>query len=257
MSAEMATTANINGTDLLRSFCTAVSEDLALLALLHASELDKTLASKLRDKQFPLSLGLVFEKKEMRSVVTLLYEEISGWPHDFPADTAAELAADYAAIYLNNYCNASPQESYWLDDEHLAWQEPMFQVREIYANHDLAVTNWRMQADDHIVPELQFISYLLGLSEANDNFAEAANFLDEHLLLWLGDFSQRVARRCDTPFYAGLALLTNHYCETLRDLLALILDQPRPDRDAIMQRLKREQAEPVPVKFIPGAEVSW
>ena len=257
MSVEMATIGNVGGHDLLPGFCAAVSEDLALLASLHAAELSKALVSNLHEKKFPLSLALVFEEKEMRSVVTMLYEEISRWPRDFPAAIAEELAADYAAIYLNNYCNASPQESFWLDDDHLAWQEPMFQVREIYANHDLEVTNWRIQADDHIVPELQFIAYLLGRSDAAEQLDDVAQFLDEHLLLWLGDFSRRVARRCDTPFYAGLALLTNNYCETLRDLLAAILDKPRLDRDAVLQRRKREKAEPVPVKFIPGAEASW
>jgi len=227
------------------------------LASLHAGELGEAQVSKLHAQKFPLSLALTFEQKEARSVVTMLYEEICRWPRDFRADIAAELAADYAAIYLNNYCNASPQESYWLDDDHLAWQEPMFQVREIYAKHELEVTNWRIQADDHIVPELQFLAYLLGLPNPSEHLGEVAKFLDEHLLLWLGDFSHRVARRCETPFYAGLALLTNNYCETLRDLLALILDQPRLDRDAVLQRLKREKAEPVPVKFIPGGEVSW
>jgi len=245
------------GWSLLQTFRTAVADDLALFARLHGGEMTAETANALRAREFPLSLALTMEAGEARSVQTMLYEETRCWPADFPESLRDELAADYAGIYLNNYCNASPQESYWLDEDHLAWQTPMFEVRKVYARHGLEVANWRIQADDHLSPQLHFLAWLLEQDDDQSHLADVADFLDEHLLLWLGDFSSRVARRCSTPFYAGVAILTNHYCETLRDVLAEMLEKPRGDRDEIIARRKRENSEPVAVKFIPGAQPSW
>ena len=59
------------------------------------------------------------------------------------AKTLDDLAADYAAIYLNNSLGASPYESVWLDDDHLACQRPMFELREIYAEAGFKAVDWR------------------------------------------------------------------------------------------------------------------
>ena len=256
MTAAATTRAASTG-NLLATFGAAVAADLSLLASLHGRELDAETARSLRRMRFPLSLVIDAKGSETESVRTMLFEEICRWPSDFPATLRDELAADYAAIYLNNYCNASPQESYWLDEDHLAWQAPMFAVREAYRSHGLEVRNWRIQADDHLTPQLEFVAWLLSDADADGRLAETAAFLDEHLLLWLEDFATRVARRCETPFYAGLALLSWHYVDALRNILAEILDTPRPDREQTLQRLKRERSTPEPVKFMPGVSESW
>lgn len=80
---------------------------------------------------------------------------------------------------------------------------------------------------DHLALQLQFLAHLFA-PERGDTLAEAARFMDEHLLRWLPLFARRVAERCQTLFFAALALLTDAYCEELRDLLALILTEPRP-----------------------------
>jgi TorA maturation chaperone TorD len=242
---------------LLTELCIAVAHDLTLLATLHDKELTPELAAEIKGLQFPLSLGLHLDDRKAESVRTMLFEEIQNWPREFPDSLQHELAADYAAIYLNHYCNASPQESVWIDDDHLAWQEPMFQVREIYGQFELGVDNWRIRADDHLVTELQFIAYVLTLPDAPEHLSLIACFLDEHLLRWASQFGERVAKRCSTPFYAGLGLLTALYCETFRDLLAAILEQPRPTAEEISERMKPENIQAVPVKFVPGTEASW
>ncbi len=242
--------------ELLAAFGKAVANDIALLARLHRSEVTADTAAALRDQRFPLALALKASDREAESVRAMLYEEVVCWPGNFPRNIREELAADFAAIYLNNYCNASPQESYWLDDEHLAWQEPMFAVREVYRRHGIEVKNWRDQADDHLAPQLEFIAWLLA-SPTEEHLQTVAEFLDEHLLLWLGDFAARVAKRCETPFYAGLALLTHDYIDKLRNVLAQLLDKPRPDPEETLKRLKRENSVPEPVKFMPGIAESW
>jgi TorA maturation chaperone TorD len=70
-----------------------------------------------------------------------------------------ELAADYAAIYLNNSLGASPYESVWLSDDHLACAAPMFELRELYAAAGLRAADWRSRFDDHFVLQLQYLQH--------------------------------------------------------------------------------------------------
>ncbi|MGV6817117.1 MAG: TorD/DmsD family molecular chaperone [Thiotrichales bacterium] len=242
---------------LLDEFCLAAAHDLSLLATLHDQELSGERAAELRAIEFPNSLGINLHREKAQSVVAMLRDEINQWPRDSPQSLEDNLAADYASIYLNNYCSASPQESVWTDEDGLAWQDSMFQVREVYQSFELEVENWRVRSDDHLVTQLQFLSYLFSLKNAVAQFNLAAQFMDEHLLRWLNKFSERVAQRCETPFYAGLALLTDFYCETLRDLLSEILEQPRPSSEKIQRRMTVKRTEAVPVKFVPGAQASW
>ena len=65
----------------------------------------------------------------------------------------------------------------------------MFKVREWYKQYGLQVENWRLRPDDHLVCQLQFIAHLLSLDNDGDKLREIAQFLDEHLLLWIRDFA--------------------------------------------------------------------
>lgn len=256
-ASSTAASVQTSSSQLLDQFTHAVADDLRLFASLHGRELTPGKIAELAEISFPDSLGLILEGEENHSVLDLIRAEVSGWKEGVGKDIQDELAADYAAIYLNNYCSASPQESYWLDEENLAWQEPMFRVRETYREFGLAVENWRVHADDHLVPQLEFIAFLFSEADTENRLEQAASFMDEHLLLWLEDFSARVAKRCDTKFYATLAVLTNIYCETLRNILAEMLDMPRLDKKEMLAKLERERVQAVPVKFIPGTEASW
>ncbi len=245
---------------LLGQFCGAVAEDLGLLAKLHQRELDKAAVETLKAMDFPVRLGLNLKGEKATSVVKHLTLEVKAWPNMPSQSLMDDLAADYAAIYLNKSYGVSPYESVWLDEEGLVMQEPMFQVREIYKKYGLEAADWHLLADDHLVNELEFIAYLMDKAAEGEEeiLQEVAGFLDFHLLRWLGSFAERVAPRCENGFYAGLALLTHLYCEELRDLLALILDQPRPTEEEIEEMLKRDEDIPlVPMQYIPGASPSW
>lgn len=141
-------------------------------------------------------------------------------------------------------------ESVWIDEESLERQESMFQVREWYRRYDLAAGNWPSRADDHLALQLQFVAHLLDRGSSRETLSEAAQFLDEHLLRWIGSLAERVANRCETPYFAGVALVSAVYCDELRD----ILGQKRPSADEITARMKpRVERENVPFNFVPGA----
>lgn len=240
----------------LREFCAAVAADLDMLLTLHDEEINEIRWRRLCKIEFPRNLGLTLESEWAQDAEHLLQHAMGEWTREVGDNLLDELAADFAAIYLNNSFQAPPLESVWLDEEGLMMQQPMFDVREWYAKHQLEVEDWRKRTDDHLVNELGFVSFLLSTSE--DNLAEVAQFLDEHLLRWVPEFGVKIAQRAETPFYAGLAALTLAYLDELRDLLAEILGEPRPTREEVEARLnpKPEPVE-VPLSFVPGSAPSW
>ena len=243
--------------NVLEAFRTGVALDLMTLAQLHDRELDGQTIASLKEDRFPESLAFRLEStpaKEVLSALTTILGEIV-----LDAGQSDELAADFASIYLTHGIGASPCESVWLDEDGLAMQKPMFEVRESYARLGLSAPDWRMRPDDHLVHQLQFLAELFD-HEDPSAVSEAARFLDEHTLRWVPDFARRVAQRSATPLYAGLGMLTAYYLDELRDALALILSEPRPTAEEVEQRMKQQVEDvplPMPGAYVPGSSPSW
>ena len=245
------------GDQLLAEFGTAVAEDLRDLAELHDREPDHALLMALREVDFPRGLGLRLRAQQGQRAHTLMAEALADLPEPVDQDTLDLLAVDFAEIYLTHGLRASPYESVWIDDEGLARQEPMFQVRACYRRHGLAAASWAARADDHIVLQLLFLSHLWREPE-HGTIREAATFMDEHLLRWVGRFAEQVTARCATPYFAGVATLTAAYVDELRDLMAQILQEPRPTADEIEARLQPKKALPcAPASYAPGSGPGW
>ncbi len=250
----------------------AVSQDLYQIAILHDCEVGEDLVNALREVNFPNNLGLRVSSKVTKYKVNLpqsqqFFEKaLQELPETIDPATLDGLAVDYADIYLNHSLHASPYESVWLDEDHLIQQEPMFQIRECYKRYGMVTTNWRIRSEDHLVLQMQFIASLL---DPESNFSEsiplqkrledATKFMDEHLLLWLSDFSRLVSQRCRTDFYASAVVLTSAYMEQFRDDLVEITGIARPTEEEI-EVLKKKAANSVqeePIKFMPGVAESW
>ncbi len=242
--------------DLLAQFCAAAVADLLTLASLHHVEVDDVLLIDLAVQGFPDAFGIKLTQPQSVEAVSLMRRALSAMTAPLCTEQHDALAADYAAIYLNHSYRASPHESVWLDEENLAMQAPMFQVREIYKRHGLGVADWRKRSEDHLVVELLFVARLLQNAQA-DALGEAARFMDEHLLRWLPRFGERVAKRCATPFYAAAAWLTAAYCDELRESLVEILGEPRPSAEEIEARMRPPTVQAVQLKFVPGVAPSW
>ena len=241
----------------------AVADDLETFALLHDRELTAAVIAELRQIGFPDNLGFRPPGERARQAFELMEHAVRSLPvagGEAVADRLLdEFAADYAAIYLNGSLGASPYESVWVSDDHLACQDAMFQLRDLYAAHGLQSADWRRRFDDHLVLQLQFLARAVRQARSRDEWRHLARVLDDHLLRWLDDFAQRVAARCDTPFYAGLVLLTAAHIDGLREVLVARLDEARPSKEAVDERCRiKHQPEAVPVAFMPGtAGPSW
>jgi TorA maturation chaperone TorD len=231
----------------------ALSEDAETLALIHDRELTPELLKGLRATGFPGNLVLLPSTDGARKAwqaMTAALEQMPAIPDRAELDG---LDADFAAIYLTAAYGVSPCESTWIDEDHLVCQEAMFQLRGIYQAAGLAAKDWRRRSDDHLVLQLAYIAHALRCAAGVEDWRSIGKIMDEHLLRWLPDFASRTAMRCETAFYAGLAVLTNAWCEEFRDLLADALGEPRPSREEVELRMKPAAAvQAVPVAFMPG-----
>ena len=77
----------------------------------------------------------------------------------------------------------------------------------------------RSGPDDHLVVELRFLAFLFAQAKGRDDLAEAARFMDEHLLRWTGRFAKPRGGRNATPLLCGGsppdAWLTSKSCATI------------------------------------------
>jgi len=242
----------------------AVAADLRMFALLHDRELDGDRILALWEDGYEDFLGLRLVGEAGRRSLALLRAGLTDIPAAMDAATLDLLAADFADIYLTHGLRASPCESVWLDEDGLVMQGPMFELRDWYRRHGLAVADWRKRSDDHLVHQLLFLAHLSAPDaeeERGADLAEVARFLDEHLLLWIDRFAERVANRCQTRFYAGLALLTAAYLDELRELLVGVAHVPRPTQEEVEARRRPRPAVPVavppPSTFVPGSGPVW
>lgn len=239
----------------------ALAEDALTLACLHDVELTADVLGDLRGLGFPDNLALAPGGATCRAGRDMMRVALAALPETIGGAELDVLAADFAAIYLTGAHGTSPCESYWLSDDHLVCQDPMFELRELYAASGLRAADWRKRPDDHLAFQLQYLAHRLQAANATDDWRAIAGFLDHHLLRWLPDFARRVAARADAPVYAALAALTDGWCGRLRDLIAGELGEPRPSREAIEESLRDRRAADEatqPVRFMPGvAGPSW
>jgi TorA maturation chaperone TorD len=238
------------------AFRVGVSRDLALLVAFNdhepTAEFVEALASVRADDWFALPARCPVA----RSARDLMDEALAEIPMPVETATLDELAADFAAIYLLHSYRASATESPWLDKDELERQEPMFACAEWYARHGLAAHDRQRRSDDHMVLQLQFLQHLFETPALDAEAAarEAAQFLDAHLLLWIGDFAERVAQRCATPYFCGVVTLTHGYLEDFRNALA---DRHGLTRPAITKAQEPASAEAEAMRYVPGASPSW
>lgn len=164
------------------------------------------------------------------------------------------MAADYADLYLTFAKRLAPNESYWLTEDHLERQEPMFAVRSWYRHYGLQARNWRNRADDHLVSQLEFVAALLD-KHTGVAATDAGRFLDQHLLLWSRDWFGGVAMRAETPFYGGLALISQARIEAIRALLEVVTGEER--KVPTKPQVSAPVADEPNCAYVPGTAPGW
>ncbi len=225
---------------------------LAVVIRLFDRELDRDAIAGIRQGEAFGFLGQILESGPARESLAALHGAVSDLPTVPDDATLDRLAADYADIFLTHGHRAAPSASVWLSDDHTERNEPMFEARRWYAHWGISVPNWRVRADDHIVPMLQFVAFLLEQGSA-EAAADAAVFMDRQMGPWVGNFLGKVSVRADTPVYRASAAFAGALLAEIRAELTRITGIP----ENIPEPPKRAEVKPDEVAFLPGAAPSW
>jgi len=170
------------------------------------------------------------EQPDVVSALALL----GPWSNDHRGELAQEsldqLRADYTRLFIGpDRVLAPPWESVHRSVDRLLFQEQTLQVREWYRRFGLEVANIYREPDDHVALELALLSHVAGLAaKAAEDRDEAAllrlidaerDFLAQHPVNWVPEWSEMVVRQARTVFYRGVALLTRGAIAELAALL--------------------------------------
>lgn len=142
---------------------------------------------------------------------------------------------DYTRMFIGpNRLPAPLWESAYLNKDKLLFQEQTLKVRQAYLKYQLRPKHFMQEADDHLGLELDFMYQLsqqaLQALENQDNeklcelLLDQNQFLQEHLLKWVPNLTQKIVESASLGFYPGLAKILKGYLELDLEALNELLD---------------------------------
>ncbi|MCD8317008.1 MAG: molecular chaperone TorD family protein [Eggerthellaceae bacterium] len=203
----------------------------ALLARLYWVEVDEDFLNELKGMRFPVSTG--------NKDVDEGYKRIADFMSNLWENTLTDLAVDYVRVFIGHgidaYSAAYPYESVYTSEKRLLMQDARDEVLMIYRSQGLQKTESWNEGEDHIALELEFEQVLCNRAvealqaddedKAHDIFTTQLNFLEDHLLNWVGMMTRDIKKFAKTELYDGLAYLTDGFLrvdhEFLQDLLGV------------------------------------
>jgi TorA maturation chaperone TorD len=154
-----------------------------------------------RAEDYRLLASVFAEKPSMERVLHL--QETFG--AEF-TDTIEEIGKDFDRLFVGSTARLRPFESlynYPLGDRPRVGGRAAQEVSTVYSSAGLTIDEEWQAVPDHLAAELLFMSYLI---ENGQREAEA-RFLDEHLLEWVPDLCDDLAREAETGFFRAVANL--------------------------------------------------
>lgn len=134
------------------------------------------------------------------------------------AEDKRALSVDHARLFLGPFeIQAAPWASSYLDPEQRLMGPHSRYAAEAYAEAGLAPGGGPTDAPDHVTHELEFM-YFLAFQEATEDDRlwreRQERFWRQHLGHWLPSLAAAVGEAgSHSPFYAGLAGLTQAFCD--------------------------------------------
>jgi putative dimethyl sulfoxide reductase chaperone len=150
-----------------------------------------------------------------------------------------DLKVDFIQLYLAyGGMKVAPWESVYRNEERTLFDLHTLLVRETYARHGMEFIHKNKTPEDHIAIELEFMKVLTErlLVAVNRQDIEAeqillreqAEFLKDHMLIWVPEFASLSQTHARTSFYRGLATVLHGFLcweqQTVEELLNVVED---------------------------------
>ena len=188
---------------------------------IYEKEVNKKFLAELPEKMKPLeaAAGMV-SSKESKKVIEEYIQFCNAIPSQQLDRVETQLAADYARLFLSLHkVPAHPSESTYREGTMM--QHHRDEVLELYWSFGLTAGKEFTEPEDHIATELSFMAFLCqktnqalqkGDIKKAKEYAEAQKkFLANHLIKWVPNLVKDVLQYSQTPFYKGIAVLTDEF----------------------------------------------
>jgi len=141
----------------------------------------------------------------------------------FKVTSLQKLHIEYSRLFIGPFqLGAPPYSSVYLDKQGLVMGESTQQAIEYYVNTGLDPAHEIHEPPDHIRIELEFMYYLLFqkvIEEKDDSLDTYYSFMNEHLLLWVFDFTKRIKDNTEKTFFVELADLLDLFLFKEKEIL--------------------------------------
>jgi putative dimethyl sulfoxide reductase chaperone len=181
-----------------------------------------------------LAVNEKFSNTESRKAIEELVKFTDSISSKNINDVLTALAVDYARLFLSiNKVPPHPSESTYR--EGVMMQHHRDEVLQTYWSFGVTAKKEFTEPEDHIASELSFMAYLCdkaGEAFNNGNKKEAKkyvqaqkDFLELHLSKWVPALVKDIMDASRSPFYKGIAALTNEFIFTTLSASENILEQ--------------------------------
>ncbi|WP_282177008.1 molecular chaperone TorD [Vibrio nereis] len=136
-------------------------------------------------------------------------------------DAQLELAADFCDLFLkSDKDSALPYASMYIGKSGLLDDKPAREIEALMQTRGITVDKNLNEPADHIAIELDFLGNLIILSNKLDNeselnsaLEEQEHFIQQHLLSWAPQFSEKCQKLDKFGFYAAIVQLLVSFLE--------------------------------------------
>ncbi len=188
---------------------------------IYEKEVNKQCLAEMPEKMKPLAaVAELLSDKKSKILVEEFIKFCSSIPSQQLDTVETQLAADYARLFLSlNKVPAHPSESTYREGTMMMHHRD--EVLEVYWSFGMTAGQEFTEPEDHIATELSFMAFLCkktnqafkkGDIKKAKEYAEAQkNFLANHLIKWVPKLVKDVLQYSHTPFYKGIAVLTDEF----------------------------------------------
>ena len=214
-------------------YLAASEQTYTFLSQMLFRELNEEAIAALKGQEWPCETG--------NETLDRGYAQVRRFFNFASTDIRTQLAVEYARVFLaagvfgSDKMTAVPYESVFTSEGHLMMQASRDDVVCRFAADGFKVNPDLHEPEDHLAFELEYVAHMnrkaAELVETGDAEALAANvarqveFIDAHLLNWVGNLYETAREYAKTTFYTGMLLVVLGAAEQSRDLLAEVAEQ--------------------------------
>lgn len=147
-----------------------------------------------------------------------------------------KIGNEYTTLLIGpDHLIAPPWESVYVSKDPLLFQPSTLLVREAYLKEGMLPAEYPHVADDHVSLELGFLAHLVkkceearergNMKKEQELLDAQVAFLDEHLLVWVEGFSERMKNARTSYFYPNMTCLLVAFLKIDRLLLSEVCEE--------------------------------